>query len=251
MRCLIVDDEQMSRVHLTHLCEKIDNLEIAGVFPDAMSAYRFLAKETVDLIFLDIEMPDFSGIELVRQLHNPPAIIFITSKQDYAAKTFDFIETVVDYLLKPVSLPRLLKAIERYQRHQMPLAGRKQLLRSATTPDGKKVNNDGQKQDSLRYLFVKADRKLIRINLDDLLYVETVGDYSIFKTVDQQYTVHATLKSIDERLTATNFFKVHRSFIVNLDKIKDIEDNNLLIDNKIIPISRTHRPQLMERIMPL
>jgi DNA-binding LytR/AlgR family response regulator len=247
MRCIIVDDEQMSRVHLTHLCKQIDSINIVGVFPDAMSAYRFLAEETVDLVFLDIEMPDFSGIELVRQLSNPPAIVFITSKQGYAATTFDFIETVVDYILKPVSLPRLLKAIERYQRHQMPLEGKRQLLRSASPP----TTEQEVKGDGPRHLFVKTDRKLVRIDLDDLLYVETVGDYSIFKTIDKQYTVHATLKSIDERLNATNFFKVHRSFIVNLDKIKDIEDNSLLIDNKIIPISRTHRTQLMERIMPL
>lgn len=251
MRCIIVDDEQMSRVHLAHLCEKIDTIDVVGVFTDAMSAYRFLAEERVDLIFLDIEMPDFSGIDLVRQLHTPPAVIFISSKEDYAVKTFDFIETVVDYLLKPVSLARLLKAIERYQRYQIQAEGRDQTM-SLVSPSVKKEQiEEWQTTTSKRHLFVKSERKLVRIDLEDLLYVETVGDYSIFKTIDRQYIVHATLKSIDERLASPNFFKVHRSFIVNLDKIKDIEDSNLLIEDKIIPISRAHRSQLLERIMPL
>lgn len=249
MRCIIVDDEKMSRLHLAHLCKRIDTIEIVGSFPDAMSAYRFLAKESVDLVFLDIEMPDFSGIDLVRQLHQPPAIIFITSKQDYAVKTFDFIESVVDYLLKPVSLARLLKAIERYQRHHINQQGQQDLLAPQLQPTSEKNSLVEEKKDG--YLFVKTERKLVRIDLDELLYVETIGDYSIFKTTQQQYTVHATLKSVNERLQGPNFFKVHRSFIVNLDKIKDIEDNNLLISDKVIPISRTHRTQLMERIMPL
>ncbi|MEL7220452.1 MAG: LytTR family DNA-binding domain-containing protein [Bacteroidota bacterium] len=251
MRCIIVDDEQMSRVHLAHLCKKIDAINVVGVFNDAMSAYRFLSEEQVDLVFLDIEMPDFSGIDLVRQLHNPPAIVFITSKQDYAVKTFDFIETVIDYLLKPVSLARLLKAVERYQNYQIRKESRESGIAVSVAMASTTSSKNQHHHKDNRHLFVKTERKLVRIDLDDLLYVETVGDYSIFKTVDQQYTVHATLKSIDERLTSPNFLKVHRSFIVNLDKIKDIEDNNLLIDHKIIPISRTHRSQLLERIMPL
>jgi len=243
MRCIIVDDENMSRAHLAHLCKRIESLEIVGTFADALSAYRFLAVEAVDLVFLDVEMPDFSGIELVQQLQQPPAVIFISSKEGYALKVFDFIESVVDYLLKPVTLPRLLKAIERYQRqlatgglNSQPAAGQPLEMREGA---------------AARHIFVKTERKYVRIDLDDLLYVETMGDYAIFKTTQQQYTVHATLKSIDERLNLPNFFKVHRSFIVNLDKIKDIEDNSLLIKHKVIPISRTHRAQLMDRIMPL
>lgn len=245
MRCIIVDDEGMSRVHLAHLCKKIDCVEIVDTFADALSAYQFLEQESVDLIFLDIEMPDFSGIELVQRLQNPPAIVFITSKENYAIETFDFIETVVDYLLKPVTLPRLLQAVKRYQERTSPTPQLKQKapVRQSIDVDAAVANQD--------YLFVKTDRKYVRIDLNELLYVETVGDYSIFKTFDRQYTVHATLKSVKERLSTPNFLKVHRSFIVNLDKIKDIEDSNLLIGDKVIPVSRNRRAQLMERIMPL
>ena len=243
MRCIIVDDDEMSRLHLAKLCERIDTIEIIGAYSDALSAYHFLEKNEVDLIFLDIEMPDFTGIELVEQLINPPAIIFITSKEIYAAKTFDFIETIVDYLIKPVSLSRLLKSIKRYEEHG-----------DAAISPAPVIENIPQSttlEVLPKHLFVKADRKYIRIDLDNLLYIETVGDYSIFKTTEKQYIVHATLKSINKRLQHHNFFKVHRSFIVNIDKIKDIEDGNLLIGGKIIPISRAHRSELMERIMPL
>lgn len=243
MRCLIVDDEGMSRVHLAHLCKKIDSVEIVETFADAMSAYQFLQNESIDLVFLDIEMPDFSGIELVQHLQSPPAIIFITSKEEYAIETFGFIETVVDYLLKPVTLPRLLQAVNRYQERSIPSSS---VLKTTKVQAG-----ETPKKGKLDHLFVKTDRKYVRIDLNELLYVETVGDYSIFKTEERQYTVHATLKSVKERLSAPNFLKVHRSFIVNLDKIKDIEDSNLLIGDKVIPVSRNHRARLMERIMPL
>lgn len=249
MRCLIIDDEEMSRTHLNRICTKIPDVEIVATLEDALSAYQYLQGNQVDLLFLDVEMPDFSGIELMQQLQNPPAVIFITSKKEYAVQAFEFIENVVDYVLKPASLPRLLKAVERYRtlNGTHPTAPPSTSSPSAVikSPQDKKPDEDG------KYLFVKTDRKYVRIDLDDLLYVETVGDYSIFKTKTAQFTVHATLKSIHERLKFPNFLKVHRSFIVNLDKVKDIEDNNLLIHNKIIPISRTHRTELMDRIMPL
>ena len=245
MRCIIVDDEGMSRVHLAHLCKRIEKIVIVDTFADAMSAYRFLETAAIDLIFLDIEMPDFSGIELVQSLPNPPAIIFITSKEHYAIETFNFIETVVDYLLKPVTLPRLLQAVERYEQKQGKTA-----KTTPAPPLSPAAPAPAIRQES-NYLFVKTERKYVRIDLTELLYVETVGDYSIFKTTSQQFTVHATLKSVKERLSMPNFLKVHRSFIVNLDKIKDIEDSSLLIGDKVIPVSRNHRNRLMERIMPL
>lgn len=244
MRCIIVDDELMSREHLLHLCSRIAQVEVVGVFSDALSAYRFLEDNPVDLMFLDIEMPDFSGIELVQQLVAPPAVVFVTSRADYAAKTFDFIEKVQDYLVKPVTLPRLLKAVERYRSPA-----------SASNHNATLLTPNLQQTDIIRpdatHLFVKTDRKYVRIDLSHLQYIESVGDYCIFKTELSQFTVHTTLKSVAERLDERKFVKVHRSFIINLDKIKDIEDYNLLIQDKVIPISRTHRALLMERIMPL
>ncbi len=244
MRCIIVDDELMSREHLLYLCGRIAQVEVVGVFEDALSAYHFLEDNPVDLMFLDIEMPDFSGIELVQQLVVAPAVVFVTSRSDYAAKTFDFIEKVQDYLVKPVTLPRLLKAVERYQT-PAPAAGH---IADPLTQDS---HQPPSTKPEAAHIFVKTDRKYVRIDLNQLQYIESVGDYCIFKTEIGQFTVHATLKSVTERLDERKFVKVHRSFIINLDKIKDIEDYNLLIQDKVIPISRTHRALLMERIMPL
>jgi len=252
MRCLIIEDEQMSRAHITHLCKRIDVLEIVGVYDNALDAYHFLEENSVDLVFLDVEMPDFSGIELVQQLSNPPAVIFTTSKADYAAKAFEFIEVVADYLLKPITLPRLLKAVRRVQQQPLSVVHK---VTEANLPDADTLPSTATRSlpttTADQHIFVKTERKYVRIDLKDLLYVETVGDYSIFKTSTGQHTVHATLKSIGERLPNPQFFKVHRSYIVNIGKIKDIEDSNLLIEDKIIPISRTQRPELMERICPL
>ncbi|MEZ4987643.1 MAG: LytTR family DNA-binding domain-containing protein [Saprospiraceae bacterium] len=247
MRSIIVDDELMSRAHLVQLCKRIDTLEVVGVFEDALTARQFLAKHPVDLVLLDVEMPDFSGLDLVAQLKsNNTMVVFVSSKETYALEAFEYLENVKDYLLKPVTLPRLLKAIERVEGlRNTPLQSSDKAPESVSTMVA--AGDIAQE----KHLFVKTDRKLVRIDLDELLYVETIGDYAIFKTEKGQFTVHTTLKSVSERLEGNHFVKVHRSFIVNVHKIKDIEDNNLLINDKVIPISRNHRNFLMERIMPL
>lgn len=226
MRCLIVDDEEMSRTNLQLLCEKIEDLEIMGICKNALDAFQWLQKDSVDLLFLDIEMPGLTGIELVRNASELPLVIFTTSKTDYAAEAFDLKELVVDYLIKPVTLPRLLKALERVRKL------------SVTPPIVA----------GLSYIFIKTDKRLVRIDLEDLLYVETVGDYVLFKTKDQQHIVHSSLKGIDEKLQHPNFLKVHRSYIVNLTKIVDIEENTLVIEKKVIPVSRAHKGLLMQKI---
>ncbi len=226
MRCLIVDDEEMSRKNLQLLCEKIEDLHVVNVFEDAIHAFQWLQKEAVDLLFLDIEMPGLSGLELVKNSSQLPLVIFTTSKTDYAAEAFDLKEVVVDYITKPVTLPRLLKAVER----------------------AKKAKNESPLSVELNYIFIKTDKRLVRIDLEDLYYVETVGDYVMFKTKDQQHIVHSSLKAIDEKLRHPNFLKVHRSYIVNLTKIVDIEENTLVIEKKVIPVSRAHKPLLMQKI---
>lgn len=245
IRCIIVDDDEMSREHLSRLCKRIEEVTLLATFEEGLSAFKFLENNEVDLVFLDIEMPELTGIELIQELSHRPATIFITSNPSYAFKTFEFIESVIDYVVKPISLARLLKAIKRFNQ-QLP----KQEEVKQAKPSLDKIEKQPVASKE-RHIFVKTERKYVRIDLDELLYIETIGDYALFKTQNQQYTVHATLKKIQEKLQDPTFFKVHRSYIVNLGKIKDIEDNNLLIGNKIIPISRTRRNELMERIMPL
>lgn len=241
MRCLIVDDEEMSRLHIQGICQQIPDIEIVGVFDNALSANAYLSKHQVDLIFLDIEMPNCSGIEFVRNMDQVPGIIFTTAKENYAINAFDLIEHVVDYIVKPVASMRLLRAINRFQVQRN---GSAEIPSASPSPVASLATDN--------FIFVKSEKRLVRINLDDLLYVETTGDYSIFKLQDgQQFVVQSSLKKIANKIQHPNFIKVHRSYIVNLNKIVDIEENTLVIDRKVIPISRAHRAGLIERIMPI
>ncbi len=229
MRCLIVDDDKLSRMSLKKLCDKVDDLEVLGTCEDGLQALQFLSNNAVDLLFLDVEMPGLSGVDLLQSSDQLPLIVFISSKKEYAAEAFEYKDLVVDFIPKPATLPRLLKAME-------------------------SVRKKRSKEESLRvkdYIFVRSDGKFVRINLNDLLYVENVGDYVLFKTSEAQFLVHATLKNIARKLQHPDLLKVHRSYIINLSKIVDIQDNSVLIDKKIIPVSRAHRNLLIEKIDPL
>lgn len=229
MRCLIVDDNEMSRVALQNLCQRIEDLEVVAICESALEAMDLLKKEPVDLLLLDIEMPEVTGLELVQSLEQVPLIIFTTSKSEYAVDAFELKEWVVDYLTKPIKLPRLIKAIESAQ---------KMLKGEEAIP----VKN---------YLFIRSEGKLVRIDIKDLLFIETVGDYVRFKTEANSYLMHGTIKSVDARLQHPDLLKVNRSFIVNLSKVKDIVDHSILIGGKIIPVSRAHRSLLLKRINPI
>lgn len=235
IRCVIVDDEEMSRVNLRLICGQFKNLEVVSEFDNAFCAFEFLKEHTVDLLLLDIEMPKFSGMDLVRSVSALPAIIFISSKDNYAADAFEYLEKTVDYLVKPVSQKRLRQALERFERQQQ----------SAPSLNMPAVETEEQ------FIFIKVERRYVRISLNELLYVESSGDYSIFKTVSNQYIVNTPLRDINARINHPNFIKVHRSYIINLSKVVDIEDNSLLINGKLIPISRSQRTLLMKRIMPI
>ncbi|HMQ49014.1 MAG TPA: LytTR family DNA-binding domain-containing protein [Saprospiraceae bacterium] len=237
IRCIIVEDEEMSRVNLSRLCQLIDDLQVVASFDNALDALQFLRREKVDLIFLDIEMPHLNGIEFIKSRSDLPAIVFTTGNMNYAAQAFDFIEQVVDYLIKPITLPRLLKSMERYHHR-----GGSRLEQNPPAPLAtQEIYNEA--------IFLKTtDKRLVRIALNDLLYIETTGDYTLFKTKDQQYLAHTSLKSIESRLSHPSFLKVHRSYIVNLQQIVDIEEGSLLIGKKVIPVSRAHRATLLEHL---
>lgn len=224
MRCLIVDDDEMARASLESMCHKIDGLEIVGTCESCFEALKVLKTVKADLILLDIQMPDFSGMDLVKSMDMRQQVIFTTSHAEYAVEAFE--HRVTDFLTKPVELPRLLKAIDR--------------ARENTSID------DGDEE--MAELFIKVDGRYVRIDLDKVLYIEALGDYVTFHTLAERYVVHSTLKNIDDKIKNRNFLKVHRSFVVNLTKVVDIEETNMVIHDKVIPISRAHRPILMNRI---
>ncbi|TXD50477.1 MULTISPECIES: LytR/AlgR family response regulator transcription factor [unclassified Polaribacter] len=231
MNCIIIDDEKMARVILRTLCNKIESLQISAEFSGAIEAIKYLNENEIDLIFLDIHMPNFNGLDFIKTLKNPPKIIFTTSDPKFAIEAFKY-DFIVDYLLKPLELPRFEKAIEKVKKSQI-------IENTVITNKEKKVKND---------FYVNIDRRLIKIDLPSIYLIEAKGDYINIKTEDKNYVVHSTLKKIEEKLPDSLFLKVHRSYIINVKKIIDIEDNSVLIKKDVVPVSRSKRPELMKRL---
>ena len=233
MDCIIIDDEKMARVILRTLCDEIDSLNILEEFTSAIQAIKYLNENKVDLIFLDIHMPDFSGLDFIKSLKNPPNIILTTSDPKFAIEAFEY-DFIVDYLLKPLELPRFKKAIDKAEKKEVSVA-------STTEQTSKPIDTEND-------FYVNIDRRLIKIDLPSVYLIEAKGDYIKIKTENKDYTVHSTLKKIEEKLPDSLFLKIHRSYIINIKKIIDIEDNSVLIKKDVIPVSRSKRPELMKRL---
>ena len=219
--CVITDDEPVARKGLQGYVEKVDFLRLAGVFDNAISLNSFLKENRVDLLLLDIEMPYLTGLDLVQSLSNPPKVIFTTAYEQYALKGYEL--EVTDYLLKPISFERFLKAVNRVHA----------VLGEAPTPD----------------LFVKTDSKLERVLLDELLYVESMENYVALHTTHGRLITHATLKSVVEHLPADRFLQVHKSYVVNVGKITHLEGNMIGIGKAMIPVSRGLKEGVMETLL--
>ena len=235
MNCIIIDDEATARAIITQLCSNISSLNVLEEFPNAMQAIKYLNSNAVDLIFLDIHMPDFTGFDFIDTIKNPPKIVLTTSDPNFAIQAFGY-DCIVDYLVKPITPERFKKAIDKAE-----------AIKPKITTDNKK--SSGQIETSSgNDLYVNIDRRLIKIDIPSIYLVEAKGDYIQIKTEDKNYTVHSTLKKIEEKLPDSLFLKIHRSYIINVDKIIDIEDNSVLIKKDVIPVSRSNRPELMKRL---
>lgn len=222
--CIIVEDESISRSMIENLVSKTNFLTLKGSFTSGEEAMPWLLNNEVDLIFLDIEMPGITGIDLLKSLITKPEIIIISANPEYAIDAFDF--AVSDYLLKPIKdYGRFLQAL------------------SKVISQKNKVNVDSQKQ-----LYIKIDSLLQKLDIEDILWVEALGDYVKIQTSDKLHTVYSTLKKLEERLSSEKFSRVHRSYIVNLEKINNIDSSNLTIGKKIIPISDNYKKALFNKI---
>lgn len=222
--CIIVEDESISRSMIENLVSKTNFLTLKGSFTSGEEAMPWLLNNEVDLIFLDIEMPGITGIDLLKSLIVKPEIIIISANPEYAIDAFDF--AVADYLLKPIKdYGRFLQAL------------------SKVISQKNKVNVDSQKQ-----LYIKIDSLLQKLDIEDILWVEALGDYVKIQTSDKLHTVYSTLKKLEERLSSEKFSRVHRSYIVNLEKINNIDSSNLTIGKKIIPISDNYKKALFNKI---
>lgn len=233
MNCIIIDDEATARAIIGQLCSNIKSLTILEEFPNAIQAIKYLNQNEVDLIFLDIHMPDFTGFDFIETLKNPPKIILTTSDSNFAIQAFEY-DCIVDYLVKPITLERFQKAIKKADTKS---------TKAISEPSSEKVETTSGND-----LYVNIDRRLIKIDIPSIYLIEAKGDYIHIKTEDKNYTVHSTLKKIEDKLPDSIFLKVHRSFIINFNKIIDIEDNSVLIKRDVIPVSRSNRPELMKRL---
>jgi len=235
MKCIIIDDEEIARVIIEKLISNNKNLNLVASFNSPIEALKYLNQNKVDLIFLDIDMPAFSGFDLLQTLKNPPKVILITSHANFALEAFEY-NCVVDYLEKPIAQARLDKAVDKAKLFSNSKMAVKDLPATAVVNESKSD------------LYVNIYKRLVKISFDSINLIEAKGDYILIKTDKENYTVHSTLKKIEDKLPEDLFLKVHRSFIINIKKIVDIEDSSVLIGKNVVPVSRSSKPELMKRL---
>ncbi len=234
IRCLAIDDEMLALDLIEDNIKKVPFLELVQKCKSAIEAMEVLRTQSIDLIFLDIQMPDISGIQMLRSLNNKPLVIFTTAYSKYATDGFDL--DVIDYLLKPYAFERFLKAVNKVHEYMD--------LRERTASH----SNVRDVVASPNFLFVKADYKLYKINLKDILYVEGLKDYVKIYASDKPIVTQISMKALEEKLPSQDFIRVHRSFIVAFSKIDFIQKHMLTIGKKEIPISEHYRDQLFNII---
>ncbi len=229
MKCIVVDDNKMSRTMVKQLIEQVDFLELKAECENPVEAFNYLKKEEVDLVFLDVEMPAMTGIEMIRNLEKRPIIILITAKKDYAVEAFEL--NVADYIIKPVTLSRFMTAVDRA----------KELFESK---DQKIVINEKEKD----YIFVRSNSLLTKVKIQDIIYVQALGDYVNIFTRDKRLTVHITLKGMEEKLPRDKFYRLHRSYLTSLNHIDNIEEGTAYVGKHPLPIGEQFKKELLKRI---
>jgi DNA-binding LytR/AlgR family response regulator len=236
MKCVIIDDEPLAVELLEDFVNKIDTLELLRTFNNAIDAVSFINQNNVDLIFLDIQMPHFSGIEFLNTIEKKPLIIFTTAYSDYAVEGFNL--GAVDYLVKPIPFHRFLKSVVRAQQISNPAAVIQPVTESTSTPESE--------QD---FMFVRAEYENVKMNFSDILFIEGLKDYVKIYTTDNKFTLTLiSLIKLENLLSNKGFSRIHRSYIINIKHVKSIQKNKVLISDKRIPISESYKNAFFEKI---
>ena len=235
MNVLIVDDEPLAIDVLETYVEQVPDLNIVAKCTNALEANEVLRKEDIDLLFLDIQMPQITGIDFLKSLSNPPMVIFTTAYSNYALEGFDL--NALDYLLKPISLDRFMKAVNKAMEQY-------DLTHKSGTSAGDTSEASGED-----FFFVKADKKLVKVKYDDILYIEGLKDYVIIRMKEGRVITLQTMKSLEEKLPAGKFKRIHRSYIVSLDKINAVVGNMVEVtekgQTKTLPVGKNYRDELL------
>jgi len=229
MNILIVDDEPIAQDIMESYVQKLPQLNLVGKSKNALEAFSILSKQQVDLMLLDINMPEITGIDLLHTLKDPPMVVFTTAYAEYALESYEL--NAIDYLVKPVPFERFLKAIQKAQKH----IARKAVQQAAPA----KVADD--------FIFVKADGKLVRIELAKLMFAEGLKDYVRLWTAGSKIVVHSTMKNIEDQLVPYgNFIRIHKSYIINLNYISEIDGNSVRLADQLLTIGNTYRDSVMD-----
>lgn len=228
MKCLIVDDEPLAQEVLENYVQRVEELKLVKKCSNAMEAVQTLHQEKVDLLFLDIQMPVMNGLSFLKSLKNPPAVILTTAFPKYALEGYDL--DVVDYLLKPISFERFLKAVNKA------MDQRKNIQEELATAE---------------YLFLKVDNKFVKVNYTDIVYIEGMKDYLKIFVKEKLLVVHKTMKAIEDMLPKNQFIRVHKSYIVSLRAVNSIVGNMVEINGKEIPIGANYKEQLIKVVFKL
>lgn len=229
IKCIIIDDEPLAISVIENHLKSFDHVEIVETFNNPLKAYRILEQEKIDVIFLDINMPQMTGFVFIENLSYKPLIVITTAYREYAVKSFEF--NILDYLVKPIPFNRFLKTVNKiYQQVYVNSASADTSLQQEP------------------HIFLKVNKKLIKINLNDILYIESLKDYIKVITTLGDYVVHKSLSAITEELPQSNFIRIHRSYTISINKISALEGNTIEISNRKIPIGRNYTKQAKERI---
>lgn len=228
IKCIIVDDEPVALDILENHLSKIELVILVEQCRNATEAFNAISSQKVDLIFLDINMPGLSGISFAKSINKDIKIIFTTAYREYAIEGFDL--HAVDYLLKPISFERLLDAVNNFQQIYQPSF------------------NSKTEEKPADFIFIKIDRKMHKIDFDKILWIESLGDYLKIKTTEGTKVTRETISNIESKLPSKNFLRIHRSFIIALDKIESYSSEEIIISQSSIPISRSYRESIIQKL---
>jgi DNA-binding LytR/AlgR family response regulator len=235
INCIIADDEMLAREIIENYVNQLDSLKLVGSCANGAEVFNALKAHHADLLFLDIQMPLLTGIELLRTLKNPPSVILTTAYREFAVEGYEL--DVIDYLLKPISFERFLKAIEKYELRVNP---------AGTTSNHKQPV---EKKDALDFIYLKADKKMVRVLLTDILYIEALKDYVKVHAKDKSVITYQTLTYFEEKLSADQFIRVHRSYIISSNHINAFSATQVEIGKACIPIGSSYTKEVLRKLL--
>jgi DNA-binding LytR/AlgR family response regulator len=228
-RCLVIDDEPLALKLIKSHLSKLSSFEVAGECRNALQAVEVLKREKIDLMFLDINMPEITGLDFLKTIPNPPYVIITTAFREYAIEGYDL--DIVDFLLKPISFERFLKAINRYINR----------TKSSRNDNGNQSNSNHEK----KHIHIQDGKTIIKLLLDDILYLEGYGEYVKVITQNKSHLVRNSLTEFENKLSDSNFLRIHKSYIVNLQKISGFSSLHVILKNVQLPIGRIYRDNVM------